>query len=639
MATIQPTREIFLNASRVAMNISTKHYLDYQGVNNTASRRPTVQLINGRNQHVSIAVAGLFIGGFFLALFFCMVIQLKQAIRDYIHSSKDEQLNENKTLDKIRRRTYATARPIVREKRKHSSVQQMSRLYDTVEPSVIDEQMLLQCVEEQGPKGEAGKIAKKEGIDFADVLYLRLDFKNVLKIDNLSQFKNLVKLQLDNNIIEKIEGLSMLVHLEWLDLSFNNIEYVEGLDKLTKLRDLTLYNNRISELENMDSLTELHVFSAGNNRLDQLESISYLRRFKHLNSLNLDGNPFCQDANYKPYVISHLPSIVYLDYRLVDEQSREAAIKQYSLAIEELTHDEIVAQKRKEELEKKEQERQLHKEAYIEDLDGPYLFDAMFSEDTEASKLLQLPGIDELITFSNVCQELASFGLQEHDKRQVEINSFFSCIKDAIANNKNSCVIYIDKFESYKRKEFIELNNIADTAMIEKKMNDVNGEISKLWTALMGYEMQLVDQLEDSIKDFERNFADMVTSFVEQVQGMTQCRELENAHHEKLSDIAVITLEKFMKNELEEELPDELRNIFVDKDTLMNSVTTSHDCHLLKIDNKEDEIVTKANSAMQTLIEKIHSDEVQRNRSRISEINNLIDHYKDELDNLEPGAV
>ena len=54
----------------------------------------------------------------------------------------------------------------------------MSRLYDTVEPTVIDEQMLKQCVEEQGPKGEAGKIAKREGIDFTDVEQLRLDFKS-----------------------------------------------------------------------------------------------------------------------------------------------------------------------------------------------------------------------------------------------------------------------------------------------------------------------------------------------------------------------------------------------------------------------------------------------------------------------------
>ena len=49
--------------------------------------------------------------------------------------------------------------------------------------------------------------------------------------------------------------------------------------------------------------------------------------------------------------------------------------------------------------------------------------------------------------------------------------------------------------------------------------------------------------------------------------------------------------------------------------------------------------MTKANSAMQTLIEKIHSDEIHRNRSRVSEINNVIDHFKDELENVEPGAM
>ena len=57
----------------------------------------------------------------------------------------------------------------------------MSRLYDTVEPSVVDEEMLQKAVEEQGPKEEAGQIAKEEGIDFADVTALRLDFKSKLQ--------------------------------------------------------------------------------------------------------------------------------------------------------------------------------------------------------------------------------------------------------------------------------------------------------------------------------------------------------------------------------------------------------------------------------------------------------------------------
>lgn len=122
----------------------------------------------------------------------------------------------------------------------------MSRAYDTIEPSVVDEEMLQKAVEEQGPKEEAGRIAKEEGIDFADVVALRLDFRSkfsmfkwylchrienvcymfhivfvsffedILKIENLWCFKKLTKLQLDNNIIEKIEGLDTLVTLVWL---------------------------------------------------------------------------------------------------------------------------------------------------------------------------------------------------------------------------------------------------------------------------------------------------------------------------------------------------------------------------------------------------------------------------------------
>ena len=42
---------------------------------------------------------------------------------------------------------------------------------------------------------------------------------------------------------------------------------------------------------------------------------------------------------------------------------------------------------------------------------------------------------------------------------------------------------------------------------------------------------------------------------------MTQLRDMENAHNEKVSDIAVVTLEKLMKNELEEDLPDDLRMV------------------------------------------------------------------------------
>ena len=74
----------------------------------------------------------------------------------------------------------------------------------------------------------------------------------------------------------------------------------------------------------------------------------------------------------------------------------------------------------------------------------------------------------------------------------------------------------------------------------------------------------------------------------------------------------------------------------MDKDTIINAVTSSHDVHLLKIDNREDDIVTRINQWMTSLMETIHeTEEIQRNRARVSEVNNLIDHLREEIDNLD----
>ena len=70
--------------------------------------------------------------------------------------------------------------------------------------------------------------------------------------------------------------------------------------------------------------------------------------------------------------------------------------------------------------------------------------------------------------------------------------------------------------------------------------------------------------VQDAIKEFERQMADLVQAFIEHVQGLTaQCRELENQHHEKLLETSIITLEKVVKNELEEEIDDDLREVCV----------------------------------------------------------------------------
>ena len=98
-----------------------------------------------------------------------------------------------------------------------------------------------------------------------------------------------------------------------------------------------------------------------------------MRRFKHLNTLNLHGNPFCKHQDYHAYTIAHLPSLVYLDYRLIDNIKREAAIERYRDSIDELTHDEAVLQHKIEEEEEKQSQSIGYKVQYFF-LPGFFLF-------------------------------------------------------------------------------------------------------------------------------------------------------------------------------------------------------------------------------------------------------------------------
>uniref|UniRef100_A0A8C3T462 Dynein regulatory complex subunit 3 n=1 Tax=Chelydra serpentina TaxID=8475 RepID=A0A8C3T462_CHESE len=470
----------------------------------------------------------------------------------------------------------------------------MSRLYDTIEPNVIDEKMLQKAVEEQGPQEELGQLAKREGIDYKDVIELQLDFRNILKIDNLWQFVNLTKLQLDNNIIEKIEALDSLVHLIWLDLSFNNIEVIEGLEALVQLQDLSLYNNRISKIENLDTLQELQVFSIGNNNLTALENV---------------GIPLFLPVF--PVFLSNLSIPIH----------RELAEIKYQYVIDELKQGEAQALAKLVEEQAKQKELGHHKAAYVEYLNGSFLFESMYAEDTEAARLAYLPGMADLLEtypsskFVLICENLFAYGLQQHEMRQAEVSTFFECLQEAVQDSQQQGTKIILDFESDNQGS---------------KLIKYNEDISQLSDTLMTLEMQTVDQLEVRGRSNAT-----VLCFLTFFHTMAQCRDLENHHHEKLMENAINTLEKIVKSEFDEEMPDDVRLLFVDKDTIVNAVNASHDIHLLKIDNREDDIITKANSWSSSVIEEVHKNEISRNRNRVREVNQYIDHLQEELDNME----
>lgn len=66
---------------------------------------------------------------------------------------------------------------------------------------------------------------------------------------------------------------------------------------------------------------------------------------------------------------------------------------------------------------------------------------------------------------------------------------------------------------------------------------------------------------------------------------------------------------------------------------MINALQTSHDAHLLKIDNREDDMISKIKNWLSNMIDQIHEEEeYKRNRKRVMEINRLIDFLREEVD-------
>ncbi|XP_009869672.1 PREDICTED: leucine-rich repeat-containing protein 48 [Apaloderma vittatum] len=516
----------------------------------------------------------------------------------------------------------------------------MSRFYDSIEPNAVDDEMLEKAIKEQCPE-DILQIVEREGINFKDVTKLQLSFRNILRIDNLVQFESLTKLQLDNNIIEKIEALESLVHLVWLDLSFNNIEVIEGLDTLVKLQDLSLYNNRISKIENMDTLQELQIFSIGKNNLTTLEDVIYLRRFKNLRTLNLTGNPLCDEERYMLFVVGYLPDLVYLDFKLVSDTTREAAVLQCRDRIELLEHEEAQALAQLEENQAKQKELEYHKAAFVEYLNGSLLFDSVYADDAEAARLASLPGAGELLEayreeFVSVCKNLFNYGLKEHEKREAEVSDFHKSLQEALTANEQEGRKLILDFESRNKRRLDEIDNASGDDIAESKRAECREDILQLSEALMTLEILIADQLEERIENFKRNIGVIASTFTENIKGMmTQCRDLENRHHAKLLEISVTALEKLAENDLDEDLPDDVRTLLVDKNTIVNAVNTSHSICLQKIDKRESDILTNIYQWQASMTEKVSQNEIARNRDRVKEITHYINTLQKELENTE----
>ncbi|XP_062295278.1 dynein regulatory complex subunit 3 [Scomber scombrus] len=511
---------------------------------------------------------------------------------------------------------------------------------DKFEPILMDEEILKEAIEKNRPKDAAGRTVKVEGVTFNDIPTLCLQFRSILKIDHLWEFTCLTKLELNNNLIKKIEGLDCLLNLTWLNLSFNSIEKIEGLESLRKLEVLNLSNNRITVIENMDTLESLTLFCLKNNLLGQLDNVLYLTKFKNLFTLNLCGNPVSKEDDFKVFITAYFPNMKFLDYRYIDEKTKKEASIKYHYVLEKIKRDGLQAQQAAEATQRQEAELQLHHDAFVEFLNGSYLFKDMLKDDLEADKLHHLPGVATLLhafehQMVELCMQLFEIGLAEHKRRQTEVNSFFSGHSEAVPHYQHKASQILVNFEQQNKERLEEMQHLTEPELLKLKVNQCNDEINLLCNNLTMLDFQLVSQLEDITKKFDINISEMVGSFSETAQGIfAQCRDLEDNYNEKVREIAVATLEKVAKGSTEG-MPDDVRMLFTDKDTVMDALTSGHDNHLMKINDRETRLVTCVNAWKVALVKGIQDKELKRSRMRISGIHRYMDYLREQLEELQ----
>lgn len=517
---------------------------------------------------------------------------------------------------------------------------------EIVEPGVINEEITVGCIQVEGAAEVLEE--KRRQLEFKEVESLIYSFKNLKKIDYLKPFHTLTKLQLDNNVISKIENLDHLVHLTWLDLSFNNIKKIEGLSKLSKLTDLSLYNNAITTIENLEALTALTVLSMGNNKIDVLENLIYLRQFKGLRLINFAGNPISKKPDYRPYILSHIKNLKYLDYRLVNKDQVTAAREQYQDEMLELEEKE----EQEEAKEKGDSEKRVHNALMAEaNMPGVEdLFENMLKEDPEFSKLRYIPskdqpqltdGIGEFRDkFTQFTDEFKTVMLEQHEKKTRE-RRIWDEVKDmALSSKDGEAQALITAFDKLKKHTFRGLHEPENLSSAEANLRDLHEKNAELHDKLMEFEMQIVDIVADLVQEFDRNYSEIVDVNKGHISSyFTQIRELEDAYFESTTANAMSLLEKFASGELDDVVSEEARAVLQDKDTLLNAIQASHDAHTTKIDGLEDKLGNGEVKRLNDLIAGLKQWESKRNRDRVAEIHALHGRNRDDVDKVLEAEV
>uniref|UniRef100_A0A8C6T4L6 Dynein regulatory complex subunit 3 n=1 Tax=Neogobius melanostomus TaxID=47308 RepID=A0A8C6T4L6_9GOBI len=403
------------------------------------------------------------------------------------------------------------------------------------------------------------------------------------------EFSEVQKLDLGFKGISIIENLWEFTSLTTLHLNNNFIQKLEGLSRLTNLSNLNLSFNKIMEIEGLESLKKLKELNLSSNNISVLDNFDSL---ENLVSFNIADNNL-KDLNQVMYLrkFKNLFTLNFSGNPLCEEDNYiwfviaffpNLKFLDYRYVKSDTVSILFILYNLSQNLSFRG--KSFLQDAFVESLNGPLLFEDMIKDDPLANQLQSVPEV--LLTFqqkmTELCVQLFEAGLVELRRRQAEVNAFFT-------------------------------------------------SHSIIKAEIMQEESHLLEEFDKYFK--------MVNYFIccnRKVSSPPQCNFhlFKDEYHQKVQGIVAATIENVEKDEDVDDLPDDVKIVFLDKETVMEALATAHENHLLTIRDRESQLNTRANAWKSRLVKKLKEEEVHRNRVALTDFTTYVDHYEEELRRL-----
>ena len=322
------------------------------------------------------------------------------------------------------------------------------------------------------------------------------------------------------------------------------------------------------------------------------------------------------------YVLAYLNDLTYLDYSMVTKAETVAAREQYQ--------DELLDVEEKEALEEEKATRELAAAKHTLKLRDANLtavetiFDDMFADDTEMAKLKHLPGISDIVNSFQSEVESASdlflqTGLARDQQKKHEQGQFELALHRLRVKYASESVNMMEGFGRAKKQSLKLLTAKQHVDLVD--LDPLRATLSSLVSSLMDLEMRQVEQCEEIIGEYEAKYFEIKQACLDGQQNYFRLvEEHENNYTRDLMQLVNELLEKAIKEELPEDLPDEASSLLIDRDACMNAITGSHDIHVGRLYRREDEAKHNEELLFKQALKKYRDEEHNRSRNRIMEI-------------------